>query len=152
VWDQIALYHSKDILTIYQDCKRIISYYIKQPVPVNLPEITRIVPESLQKPRSSKEISLYNWTYINFPILQEECIALESFTKQGNYSSCRRKYVALSCQIKCTECHITWVPFITTWHVLKLQMEKTAFKYGECLWMSQTVTDSWQGVVLQCGV
>jgi hypothetical protein len=75
-------YHSKDILTIYSECNWLISYYIKQPVPLILPEITRITPESLQKPRNSKEISVYNWTYINFPILQEKFIALKFFIKQ----------------------------------------------------------------------
>ena len=75
-------YHSKDILTIHRECKWIISYYIKQPVPLSLPEITRITPESLQKPRNRNEISVYNWTYINFPILQEKFIALKFFIKQ----------------------------------------------------------------------
>ena len=75
-------YHSKDILTIHRECIWIISYYINQPVPLSLPEITRITPESLQKPRNSNEISVYNWTYINFPILQEKFIALKFFIKQ----------------------------------------------------------------------
>lgn len=74
-------YHSKDILTIHQECKWIISYYIKQFVPLSLPEITRITPESLQKPRNSNEISVYNWTYINFHILKGKFIALKFFIK-----------------------------------------------------------------------
>ena len=75
-------YHSKDILTIHRECKWIISYYIKQPVPLNLPEITRITRESFQKPRNSNEISVYNWTYTNFPILQKKFIVLKFFIKQ----------------------------------------------------------------------
>ena len=75
-------YHSKDIPTIHKECIRIISYYIKQSVPLSLPEIARITPESLQNPRNSNEISVYNWTYINFPILQEKFIALKFFIKK----------------------------------------------------------------------
>jgi hypothetical protein len=151
VWDQVALYHSKDILTIHRDCERIISYYIKQPVPLSLPEITRISPESLQKPRSSKKMSVYNWTYINFPILQEECIALKFFIKQGNCSNCRQKHVVLSYWIKYIGFHVMWVH---CHH--KMAYSRTADGV-DCLqiwrvWMSQAVTDSWQGEVLQCGV
>ena len=81
-------YHSKDILTVHRECKWIISYYIKQSVPLSLPEITRITPESLQKPRNSIEISVYNCTYINFPIFQEKFITLKFLIKQQNYSNC----------------------------------------------------------------
>jgi hypothetical protein len=79
--DQFSL-SFKDILTVHKECKWIISYYIKQSVPLSLPEITRITPESLQKPRNSNEISVYNWTCINFAFLQETFIALEFFIKQ----------------------------------------------------------------------
>jgi len=60
LWAKIALHHSKFILTIHPKCKRIFSYYIKQPVPLSLPEITWSTPESLQMPTRNKEISVHS--------------------------------------------------------------------------------------------
>jgi hypothetical protein len=126
-------YHSKDILTIHRECKWIISYYIKQPVPLSLPEITRITQESLQKPKNRNEISVYNWTYINFPILQEKFIALKSFIKQRATAIADKSMLSSAAELKAWDSMLCVSLVITTCHVLELQLEKTALKYAEYL-------------------
>jgi hypothetical protein len=74
-------YHSRDILTIHRECIWIISYCIKQPVPLSLPEIISITQEYWQKPINSSEILVYNWTCINLPFNRGN-IAFKYFNKQ----------------------------------------------------------------------
>jgi hypothetical protein len=49
-----ALHHVMGIPTIHPQGKEIFSYYIKQPVPLSLPEVARNTPESLQMPGINK--------------------------------------------------------------------------------------------------
>ena len=69
LWANTALHYSKFILTIHPKCKWIFSYYIKQSVPLSLPEITWSTPESLQMPTRNKEISIHSRTYIHIPVI-----------------------------------------------------------------------------------
>jgi hypothetical protein len=73
----------------------------------------------------------YNWTYINFAILQETFIALEFFIKQITTANADKSMLCPAAEMNAWDSTLCGSLVITTWLVLELQLEKTALKYEE---------------------